>query len=344
MHEASGWPSIWLPLRETWTQYSSSSSCICIKKVFTFQALIVKLTVWERLWTTCLLMSERFVEHLSKYYMQGWLQASYMTIKFPQTVQISLLSEQFFTSFLLFYFSEVLTQNLRVWKLISIEYRLHLIFKVCWLFFADSRREGEPTRGWPAIFFWLWHTSTVVWEKGESFKWDPETESPILRNINVEIKNGTLVVIVGTVVTRKSAFLECILGEMEKISGKVCCLSNPLWSESSHLSLFTVWISSAFLTFKSERVLVFLSAVSSKEFLLWSKDFCILARYKFMGKWHMWLNQPGFRMQQSKTTYYLGSRWTKLCTMTLCVCVLTKWLDPVASWWPNRDWWVRNQS
>jgi hypothetical protein len=27
---------------------------------------------------------------------------------------------------------------------------------------------------------------------------------------------------------------------MEKIAGKVCCLSNPLWSESSHLPLFTV--------------------------------------------------------------------------------------------------------
>lgn len=144
MHEASGWPSIWLPLTETWTKYSSSSSCICIKKFFTFQALLVKLTVWERLWTTCLLMSERFVEHLSNYYMQGWLQASYMTIKFPQIVQICSLSEQFFTS-LLFYFSEVLTQNLRVWKLRSIEYRLHLIFKVCWLFFADSRSVGSPS-------------------------------------------------------------------------------------------------------------------------------------------------------------------------------------------------------
>jgi ATP-binding cassette subfamily C (CFTR/MRP) protein 1 len=55
-----------------------------------------------------------------------------------------------------------------------------------------------------------------------------EAESPILRNINVEIKNGTLVAIVGTVGTRISAFLECILGEMEKIAGKVCCLSNPL--------------------------------------------------------------------------------------------------------------------
>jgi ATP-binding cassette subfamily C (CFTR/MRP) protein 2 len=56
---------------------------------------------------------------------------------------------------------------------------------------------------------------------GGSFKWGPEAESPILRNINVEIKTGTLVAIVGTVGAGKSALLECILGEMEKVSGQV---------------------------------------------------------------------------------------------------------------------------
>jgi ABC-type bacteriocin/lantibiotic exporter with double-glycine peptidase domain len=66
--------------------------------------------------------------------------------------------------------------------------------------------------------------NAVVFIQGGSFKWGPEAENPILRNINVEIKTGTLVAIVGTVGAGKSALLECILGEMEKVSGQVCCL------------------------------------------------------------------------------------------------------------------------
>jgi len=89
--------------------------------------------------------------------------------------------------------------------------------------FKAFTREGDLLSSSDYGILALWFE-----EKGGSFKWDPEAESPILRNINVEIKKGMLVAIVGTVGTRISAFLECILGEMEKIAGKVCCLSNPL--------------------------------------------------------------------------------------------------------------------
>jgi len=36
------------------------------------------------------------------------------------------------------------------------------------------------------------------------------------------IKKGTLVAVVGTVGSGKSSFLSCVLGDMRKISGKVC--------------------------------------------------------------------------------------------------------------------------
>ena len=43
----------------------------------------------------------------------------------------------------------------------------------------------------------------------------------ILKNINFEAKKGQLIGVVGRVASGKSSFLHAILGEMDKISGKV---------------------------------------------------------------------------------------------------------------------------
>lgn len=52
-----------------------------------------------------------------------------------------------------------------------------------------------------------------------SFSWgDVET---VLKNINIKIEKGQLAAVVGTVGSGKSSLLSALLGEMEKISGRV---------------------------------------------------------------------------------------------------------------------------
>nr|QEY08337.1 ATP-binding cassette sub-family C member 4b [Crocus sativus] len=58
------------------------------------------------------------------------------------------------------------------------------------------------------------------------FSWgkidDEDTDGgPVLKGINVDIKRGSLVAVVGMVGSGKSSFLSALLGEMQKISGKV---------------------------------------------------------------------------------------------------------------------------
>ncbi|CAL1682835.1 unnamed protein product [Lasius platythorax] len=61
----------------------------------------------------------------------------------------------------------------------------------------------------------------LVIENG-SFCWDNEhIERPILQNINFHVEQGQLVAIVGTVGSGKSSLLSALLGEMEKLNGKV---------------------------------------------------------------------------------------------------------------------------
>ncbi|KAK6983579.1 multidrug resistance-associated protein 1, partial [Biomphalaria glabrata] len=58
------------------------------------------------------------------------------------------------------------------------------------------------------------------------FTWDKEQLIPTLRDINIAIKPGSLVAVVGTVGCGKSSLLTAILGEMEKLKGKVTIKSS----------------------------------------------------------------------------------------------------------------------
>ena len=61
----------------------------------------------------------------------------------------------------------------------------------------------------------------LVIENGD-FTWDSEqSEKPVLKNINLQIKQRQLVAIVGSVGSGKSSLISAFLGEMDKINGRV---------------------------------------------------------------------------------------------------------------------------
>ncbi|KAH9499738.1 Canalicular multispecific organic anion transporter 1 [Bulinus truncatus] len=61
------------------------------------------------------------------------------------------------------------------------------------------------------------------------FTWDKEQITPTLRDINISIKPGSLVAVVGTVGCGKSSLLSAILGEMEKLKGSVTVKSSTAY-------------------------------------------------------------------------------------------------------------------
>ncbi|KAI5064759.1 hypothetical protein GOP47_0019454 [Adiantum capillus-veneris] len=61
---------------------------------------------------------------------------------------------------------------------------------------------------------------SIIVENGH-FTWDEEQPSPILQDINVKVRQGDLVAIVGTVGAGKSSLLAALLGEMPKLKGYV---------------------------------------------------------------------------------------------------------------------------
>ncbi|CAK9204941.1 unnamed protein product [Sphagnum jensenii] len=54
-----------------------------------------------------------------------------------------------------------------------------------------------------------------------AFKWEPDAELPTLRNVDIEIKKGSFVAIVGMVGSGKSTLLASLLGEVPRVAGKV---------------------------------------------------------------------------------------------------------------------------
>ncbi|CAD0199749.1 unnamed protein product [Chrysodeixis includens] len=60
----------------------------------------------------------------------------------------------------------------------------------------------------------------IVIESGH-FSWGEQDTDPVLKNINLHVPRGSLVAIVGAVGSGKSSLLSALLGEMNKISGRV---------------------------------------------------------------------------------------------------------------------------
>lgn len=70
---------------------------------------------------------------------------------------------------------------------------------------------------------------------------ETKTYPPILKNINMDVKKNGLVAIVGTVGSGKSSVLSALLGEMEKLSGRVntvgsiAYVSQQAWIQNASL-------------------------------------------------------------------------------------------------------------
>lgn len=71
-----------------------------------------------------------------------------------------------------------------------------------------------------------------------SFTWNEEASEPTLKEIDVEIKKGSLVAIVGTVGSGKSSLLAAMLGEIDKtegqafINGRVAYVAQQAWIQN----------------------------------------------------------------------------------------------------------------
>ncbi|CAB3223734.1 unnamed protein product [Arctia plantaginis] len=63
-------------------------------------------------------------------------------------------------------------------------------------------------------------TDQIVIEGGH-FSWGGEDAEPVLKDLNVRIPRGALVAVVGAVGSGKSSLLAALLGEMDKLSGRV---------------------------------------------------------------------------------------------------------------------------
>ncbi|KAL0420026.1 UNVERIFIED_CONTAM: ABC transporter C family member 4 [Sesamum radiatum] len=77
--------------------------------------------------------------------------------------------------------------------------------------------------------------------KDGRFSWDDENGEEVVKNLNLEIRKGELAAIVGTVGSGKSSLLAAILGEMNKLSGKIrVCGSTAYVAQTSWIQNGTI--------------------------------------------------------------------------------------------------------
>ncbi|CAM6100669.1 unnamed protein product [Calypogeia fissa] len=82
------------------------------------------------------------------------------------------------------------------------------------------------------------HVEPSIVVEGGTFKWSRELEAPNLFDINLSVKHGSLVAIVGKVGSGKSSLLAALLGEMPKeagmvkVSGSTAYVAQQAWIQS----------------------------------------------------------------------------------------------------------------
>jgi len=69
------------------------------------------------------------------------------------------------------------------------------------------------------LFDFSTHSNKIQVTNG-TFSWD-RSNNGTLKNINLSVKPGSLIAVVGTVGSGKSSLLSALLGEMNKVSGSV---------------------------------------------------------------------------------------------------------------------------
>ena len=85
---------------------------------------------------------------------------------------------------------------------------------------ASTTRTAAPPREEDA------EKKSAIEVENASFTWDVESEKPTLQDVNLNIKRGSLVAVVGAVGMGKSSLISALLGELEKISGSVTLRGN----------------------------------------------------------------------------------------------------------------------
>ncbi|XP_030060084.1 multidrug resistance-associated protein 1 isoform X2 [Microcaecilia unicolor] len=111
----------------------------------------------------------------------------------------------------------------------------------------------------PANLQTVYSGSHVIGFTNASFRWD-RTGSPILRELNLKIQEGSLVAVVGQVGSGKSSLLSAILGEMDKLEGtvqrkgSVAYVSQQAWIQNAVLQE-NILFGAALRTQHYERVL-----------------------------------------------------------------------------------------
>ena len=113
-------------------------------------------------------------------------------------------------------------QNLNTFLKASVSFTRLNKFMNCDELQQDAVEESQNSKGKMKICFLFYlyslNTEDAVTITNGSFKWDTEVT---LSDINLKIKKGSLVGVVGAVGTGKSSLCSAILGEMNKTSGSV---------------------------------------------------------------------------------------------------------------------------
>lgn len=88
-----------------------------------------------------------------------------------------------------------------------------------------------------------------------NFSWGEE--DTVLKNINFSVDKGKLAAVVGTVGSGKSSLLSALLGEMEKVSGRVNTMGKIAYVSQVSFVKFTFFLQKRSYFYLSSKLLTF---------------------------------------------------------------------------------------